>query len=102
MNYKEIMEILKEFGNKTGYVWLSNSISRKCIMLKYDSTRRYFMSQITDFRDFDKVTTAYFKGDNKPHVYTKWNKRPSLQRVSKDTFKSNVEYLLQHGYSICF
>lgn len=84
MSYTDVLGILKEFGRKTKCVWLTSGScnNMKCIMLKYDNTRRYYMSQILTRKDF--------------------RKKAPLQRVSEDTFKSNVEYLLQHGYSICF
>ena len=33
---------------------------------------------------------------------TTWKVRPTLQRVSADVFKSNVEQLLKEGYTISF
>ena len=76
---EDIMEIVKEFGGHTKKVWLSNSTTRQMVMLKYDSTRRYFMSQI--------------KG---------WNDKKPLQRVPKDVFVNNIEYLMSQGFYICF
>lgn len=81
MTYKEIIEILKDFGRTKGHVWFFNSITRKKIDLKYDTTRRYFM-------------TTLYNGD--------YEKTPSMQRVSQDVFENNIKWLSEHGFSICF
>ena len=75
----DVLEIVKEYGGHTKKVWLSNCDTKTMVMLKYDSTRRYFMSQI--------------KG---------WKEEKPLQRVPKDVFINNIEYLMSKGYYICF
>lgn len=108
MNYEEIMEILREFGRHTGFVWLTKGTlnDAQCVMLKYDSTRRYFMSQITPSREFvrdHETHVEYHKnGETALITTTTWKARPTLQRVSADVFKSNVEQLLKEGYTISF
>ena len=102
MNYKDIMEILKDYGRHTGFVWLNNVSNHKSVMLKYDSHRRYFMSQITERTDFDRDITYTIGEDEHISFTTVWNKRPTLTRLPQDVFMNNVEYLLSHGYSICF
>ena len=76
---KDVLEILKDYGGHTKKVWLYNVDSTQKVMLKYDSTRRYFMSQI-ELR----------------------NGKCALQRVPKDVFVNNVEYLMNKGFHICF
>ena len=94
MNYKDIMEILKDYGRHTGFVWLNNVSNHKSVMLKYDSHRRY--------TDFDRDITYTIDKDEHISFTTVWNKRPTLTRLPQDVFMNNVEYLLSHGYSICF
>ena len=108
MTYSEVLEIVKEYGSKTGFVWLAKGTlnDSQCVMLKYDSTRRYFMSQITPHKDFYRESETHVEyhnnGETAIVTTSKWKRRPSLQRVTKDVFKSNVEYLLENGYTICF
>lgn len=102
MTYEEVMEILREFGRHTRYVWLSNSMTGKAVMIKYDSTRRYFMSQIRPWREFDKESHLEVLEDDSPLIITTWKSSPSLQRVTQDVFESNINWLLNHGYYICF
>lgn len=108
MNYSEVFEIVKEYGKRTGFVWLTKGIlnDAQCVMLKYDTTRRYFMSQITPSKEFVRENETHV--EYKPNgvtalvTTTTWSKRPILQRVSADVFKSNVEQLLKEGYTISF
>lgn len=108
MNYSEVFEIVKEYGKRTGFVWLTKGTlnDAQCVMLKYDSTRRYFMSQITPSKEFVRKNETHV--EYKPNgvtalvTTTTWSKRPILQRVSADVFKSNVEQLLKEGYTISF
>lgn len=108
MNYSEVFEIVKEYGKRTGFVWLTKGTlnDAQCVMLKYDSTRRYFMSQITPSKDFvrEHETHVEYKPNGVTALVTTttWSKRPILQRVSADVFKSNVEQLLKEGYTISF
>ena len=108
MNYSEILEIVKEYGNRTGFVWLTKGTLNDAVsvLLKYDSTRRYFMSQPTPRKDFCRENETHVEyhnnGETAIVTTTKWKKRPSLQRVTEDVFRSNVEYLLKNGYTICF
>ena len=108
MNYSEVFEIVKEYGGHTGFVWLTKGTlnDAHCVMLKYDSTRRYFMSQITPSRDFvreHETHVEYHKnGETALVTTTTWTKRPALQRVPADVFKNNVEQLLKEGYTISF
>lgn len=89
MNFEEIMEILKDYGRTKGHVWLVLTTPTKCgrfaykVDLKYDTTRRYYMSQIHQ-------------------AYEEYHDNISLQRIPQDVFKSNVEYLLKKGYTISF
>lgn len=108
MNYSEVFEIVKEYGKRTGFVWLTKGTlnDAHCVMLKYDTTRRYFMSQITPSKEFVRENETHV--EYKPNgvtalvTTTTWSKRPILQRVSADVFKSNVEQLLKEGYTISF
>lgn len=108
MNYSEVFEIVKEYGKRTGFVWLTKGTlnDAHCVMLKYDTTRRYFMSQITPSKEFVRENETHV--EYKPNgvtalvTTTTWTKRPALQRVSADVFKSNVEQLLKEGYTISF
>lgn len=108
MNYSDVLEIVKEYGKRTGFVWLTKGTlnDAQCVMLKYDSTRRYFMSQITPNKNFVRECETHV--EYKPNgvtaliTTTTWFKRPTLQRVSADVFKSNVEQLLKEGYTISF
>ena len=108
MNYSEVFEIVKEYGGHTGFVWLTKGTLNDSthVMLKYDSTRRYFMSQVTPSRDFvrEHETHVEYKPNGVTALITTttWTKRPALQRVSADVFKSNVEQLLREGYTISF
>ena len=108
MNYSDVLEIVKEYGGRTGFVWLAKGTlnDAQCGMLKYDSTRRYFMSQIAPSREFvreHETHVEYHKnGETALVTTTTWTKRPALQRVSADVFKSNVEQLLKDGYTISF
>jgi hypothetical protein len=108
MNYSDVFEIVKEYGKRTGFVWLTKGTlnDAQCVMLKYDTTRRYFMSQITPSRDFVRdyeTHVEYHKnGETALITTTTWKARPTLQRVSADVFKSNVEQLLKEGYTISF
>lgn len=108
MNYSDVLEIVKEYGKRTGFVWLTKGTlnDAQCVMLKYDTTRRYFMSQITPSKEFVRENETHV--EYKPNgvtalvTTTTWSKRPILQRVSADVFKSNVEQLLKEGYTISF
>lgn len=108
MNYSEVFGIVKEYGKRTGFVWLTKGTlnDAQCVMLKYDTTRRYFMSQITPSKEFVRENETHV--EYKPNgvtalvTTTTWSKRPILQRVSADVFKSNVEQLLKEGYTISF
>lgn len=108
MNYLDVLEVVKEYGKRTGFVWLTKGTlnDAQCVMLKYDSTRRYFMSQITPSKDFvrEHETHVEYKlnGVTALVTTTTWTKRPTLQRVSADVFRSNVEQLLKEGYAISF
>lgn len=108
MNYSDVFEIVKEYGKHTGFVWLTKGTlnDAQCVMLKYDSTRRYFMSQITPNRNFAREceTHVEYKSNGVTALVTTttWTKRPALQRVSADVFKNNVEQLLKEGYTISF
>ena len=108
MNYSEVFEIVKEYGGHTGFVWLTKGTLNDSthVMLKYDSTRRYFISQVTPSREFvreHETHVEYHKnGETALVTTTTWTKRPVLQRVSADVFKSNVEQLLKEGYTISF
>lgn len=89
ITYKDIEEILKDYGRTKGHVWLTLTTSNDCgrfakkVDLKYDTTRRYFMSQIHQ-------------------AYEEYHKNIALQRVPQDVFQNNVEYLLSQGYTISF
>ncbi len=85
MTYFDIMEILKDYGRTKGYVWLVKGCcnTANIVQLKYDTTRRYYMSQIH-------------------RVYEKYHNNVPLQRVPQDVFQNNVEYLLSQGYTISF
>lgn len=103
ITFEDIMDILKEFGGHTGYVWLTNTDTDKAVMLKYDSTRRYFMSNVVNrHTEFSKDTKFILDDDYNYHFETVWKKRPPLQRVPQDVFESNVRFLITHGYYICF
>lgn len=103
ITFEDIMDILKEFGRHTGCVWLSNTNTGKVVMLKYDSTRRYFMSNIanlrTEFSKDSKLVLDDEEGDSY-HFETTWYIRPTLQRVPQDVFESNVRFLMAHGYYV--
>lgn len=79
MNIKEIIEIIKEYGALKNKVWFYNVSTQQQIDVKYDKFRRYYM--------------------NTPHYR---NINTTLQRVSVDVFNSNIEYLLNNGYHICY
>ncbi len=86
MTYQDIMEILKDYGRTKGHVWLVKGYCNNAniVQLKYDTTRRYFMTRIYTLSE----TNEYH---NIP-----------LQRVPQDVFQNNVEYLLSQGYTISF
>lgn len=78
MTYEELKEIISMYGKKKGCVWFVNTENypyKKRVLVKYDSYRRYYMSTIN--------------GD-------------TLCRVSEDTFRSNVEYLIKHNFHISY
>lgn len=108
MNYSEVFEIVKEYGKRTGFVWLTKGTlnDSKHVMLKYDTTRRYFMSQIVPRKEFVRNNETHVEyhnnGETAIVTTTTWEARPTLQRVSADVFKSNVEQLLKEGYTISF
>lgn len=108
MNYSEVFEIVKEYGKRTGFVWLTKGTlnDSKHVMLKYDTTRRYFMSQITPSREFvrENETHVEYKpsGVTALVTTTTWKERPTLQRVTEDVFRNNVEQLLKEGYTISY
>lgn len=82
MRYEDVLSCLRNFGRHKGEVWLTKGYCNDCkiVQLKYDNTRRYFMT----------------------HIYDRYNKVPPLQRVSQDVFESNVKYLLDNGYTLSF
>jgi hypothetical protein len=82
IDYNYIISILKDFGRTKGHVWLVKGYCNNAykVQLKYDTTRRYFMTPI----------------------YNKTEKIPSMCRVPQDVFENNVKYLLQNGYTISF
>jgi hypothetical protein len=82
MSYEDIIDILKAYGRTKGHVWLVKGYCNNAykVQLKYDTTRRYFMTPI----------------------YDKTEKIPSMRRVPQDVFENNVKYLLQNGYTISF
>lgn len=86
MTFEEIMEILKDYGRTKGHVWLVKGYCNNAyiVQLKYDTTRRYFMTRIY------AVYETY-----------EYNNIP-LQRVPQDVFENNVRYLLSQGYTISF
>lgn len=105
ITFEDIMDILKEFGGHTGYVWLTNTDTDKVVMIKYDSTRRYFMSNVVNrLTEFNRDSNLVIDDEegNSYHFETVWKKRPTLQRVPQDVFESNVRFLISHGYYICF
>lgn len=78
MSYKDIESIVKEYGRHKGKVWLTPPTypyNVNQVQLKYDNTRRYFMS---------------------------WIGCDTLIRVPQDVFESNVRFLLKKGYTISF
>jgi hypothetical protein len=85
ITYEDIKDILKEYGRKKGKVWLTYGYGRTAyvVQLKYDTSRRYF------------VTPIYAH-------YESYHKNIPMVRVPMDVFKSEVEYLLQNGYTISF
>lgn len=89
ITYEDIEEILKDYGRTKGHVWLTLTTPKECgrfakkVDLKYDTTRRYFMSQIH-------------------RAWEEYHNNISLQRVPQDVFQNNVEYLLKKGYTISF
>ena len=85
MNYNDVMEVLKEFGRTKGHVWLCKGWGRKAriIQLKYDTTRRYFM------------TPMY-------RVYEAYDNKIAMQRVPQDVFEDNVKFLLENGFTLAF
>lgn len=91
MSYKEIIEILKTYGRTTGHVWLAKN--HNIVLLKYDTSRRYFLSKINPRDEYDY---EIIQGK------TVWHKRPKLTRVSQLKFECNVKWLLKNGYTICF
>lgn len=82
MRYEEVFSLLKDYGKHKGNVWLVKGYCNNCkvVQLEYDNTRRYFMTPI----------------------YNRYDKVPPMQRVSRDVFMSNVEYLLSKGYTLSF
>ena len=85
MTYEEVIEILKDYGRTKGSVWLIQGYGNGAykVQLKYDTTRRYWM------------TPMYI-------LYEEYHGNIPLQRVPQDVFESNVKYLLEHGYTICY
>ena len=85
MTYEEIIEILKEYGRTKGHVWLVKGYCNNAyiVQLKYDTTRRYFMTPIYA-------------------IYESYHGNIPMQRVSQDVFENNVRYLLNQGYTIAF
>lgn len=88
IDYNYIINILKDFGRTKGHVWLvltdkhCGALASK-VDLKYDTTRRYFMSQIHQ-------------------VYEEYRENVPLTRVPQDVFENNVKYLLSKGYTLSF
>ena len=85
MNYEEVMEVLKEFGRTKGNVCLTKGYGRKAriIQLKYDTTRRYFMTPMH-------------------RLYESFNKDIPMQRVPQDVFENNVKFLLENDFTLAF
>jgi hypothetical protein len=86
MTYQDIMGILKDYGRTKGHVWLVKGYCNDAtiVQLKYDTTRRYFMTRIYALSETNEYCNI------------------PLQRVSQDVFQNNVEYLLSQGYTISF
>lgn len=82
MTYEEIIEILKEYGRTKGHVWLVKGYCNNAyiVQLKYDTTRRYFMTPI----------------------YARYEGNIPMRRIPQDVFENNVRYLLNQGYTISF
>jgi hypothetical protein len=82
MSYEDIIDILKAYGRTRGHVWLIKGFCENAIIvqLKYDTTRRYFMTRGYGLSETDIP----------------------LQRVPQDVFENNVKYLLSKGYTVCY
>lgn len=85
MTFEEIMEILRDYGRTKGHVWLAKGYCNNAykVQLKYDTTRRYFMTPIYA-------------------IYEEYHANIPMRRVPQDVFENNVKFLLAHGYTIAF
>lgn len=85
-DYNYIINILKDFGRTKGHVWLVKGYCNNCtiVQLKYDTTRRYFMTRIYALSETNEYCNI------------------PLQRVPQDVFENNVKYLLSKGYTLSF
>lgn len=75
MDYNELRDIIKEYGKLKGKVWFFNSTTRQKVLVKYDTTRRYFISDINGKK---------------------------LYRVPQKAFQNVIEYLSRNEFYICF
>lgn len=75
----ELMEIIKEFSTRKNRVWFYNSDTMQRVEVKRDTWRRYYMSPIHS--RYEEAT---------------------LSRMASSDFISNVEYLINHNFYICY
>ena len=75
----ELMNIIKEFAIHKNRVWFYNSITMQRVEVKRDAYRRYYMSPI------------HFRGEE-----------TTLSRMTYNDFISNIEYLMEHNFYICY